>query len=269
MKAAEDFLNVILHAFIVAAGDAIQEASNHSRVQDLAKAVVDSFVNLNLFTGSSQAPAAAATDGVQTYAKDVVTLGIIWWGFRDAIREGDGERVIAYWRFLLVLFKVGGRRNYSCEAAKMLLGHDYFLSPRQSAQLQWCRFVNIHGREGCNIPMDLHLEHLNKRLKGALAGLQSNVTSTAINRIGQSLGVVCHVCDTLEQEVQLQTTSGYHPLPSFSKDLELVLKCLKEEQVFKHKANRHYKTITFKQGLLQEVDMSRVIDWLRALYRRM
>ena len=106
---------------------------------------------------------------------------MIWWGFHDAIREGDGERVITYWRFLLVLFKVGGRPNYSCEAAKMLMGHAHFSSPRQSAQLQWSRFVNTHGCDDCNIPMDLHLEHLNKRLKGALAVLQSNVTPTAIN----------------------------------------------------------------------------------------
>lgn len=265
MKAAEDFLTVVVHAFTVAAGEAIQAISNRRCVQDLARAVVDSFVSLDLFTGHSQT--TAATDGVQAYAKEVLTLGMIWWGFHDAIREGDGERVITYWRFLLVLFKAGGRRNYSCEAAKMLMGHAYFLSPRQAAQLQWSRFINTHGREGCNVPMDLHLEHLNKRLKTALAGLHSNVTPTAIKRIGRSLGVVSHICDALEQEVQSQTTSGYHPPPSFSKDFGLVLKCLQEAQVFMHKANRHYNIFTFRQGILQEVDLSKVIDWLRALYR--
>lgn len=64
---------------------------------------------------------------------------------------------------------------YSLEAAKLLLG-TLTLSPQQSAQLQWSRFVNTHGREGCNIPMDLHLEHLNRLFKTVLAGLHSNIT---------------------------------------------------------------------------------------------
>lgn len=58
-------------------------------VHNLAKAIVDSFVRLELYEGTSQAP--ASTDGVQAYAKEVLTLGLIWWGFHDAIKEGDGK----------------------------------------------------------------------------------------------------------------------------------------------------------------------------------
>ena len=53
MKAAEDFLSVIVHAFVVAAGEVIQKLSSRSRAQELAKAVVDCFVSLDLFTGPS------------------------------------------------------------------------------------------------------------------------------------------------------------------------------------------------------------------------
>ena len=53
VKVAEDFLSVIVHAFVVAAGEVIQKLSSRSRVQELAKAVVDCFVSLDLFTGPS------------------------------------------------------------------------------------------------------------------------------------------------------------------------------------------------------------------------
>lgn len=144
MKAAEDFLSVFLHAFITTAGKVIQDSSTMENVKEVAKAVVDTFVTLKWCTDHSQLPTAASPDGVQAYAKEVLTLGLVWWGFHDAIREGDGGRVITYWKLLLLHFKVDGHHNYSCEGAKLLL-RTITLSPQQSVQLQWSRFVNTHG----------------------------------------------------------------------------------------------------------------------------
>lgn len=38
----------------------------------------------------------------------------------------------------------------------MLYQYRYTLSPRQSHQLKWSRFVNTHGQIGKNIECDLH-----------------------------------------------------------------------------------------------------------------
>ena len=43
-------------------------------------------------------------DGVFLYACDFLTIGMIWMGFHEAIREGDGERVMVYWKFFLPCF---------------------------------------------------------------------------------------------------------------------------------------------------------------------
>ena len=269
VKCAEDFLSIVLDAYIVAAGETIMATCQVAKVEDLAKAVVDSFISLDLFTGPSQLPSTDTTDGVQAYAKEVLTLGLVWLAFHDAVKEGDGERVILYWKFLLLLFKADGRHNYSREAVNLLVSHQYLLSPRQSAELQWSRFVNTQGRQGCNVPVDLHMEHLNRRLKFALKDLHSNVTPKAINRIGRSLGVVSHICDTLEQTLHLTASSDSHTPPSTLKDFQLVLKCLQEEEVFQHKASRQYGAFTFKQGLFQEMNMDHVVEWLRNLYAKL
>jgi len=81
----------------------------------------------------------------------VLTLGLLWSGFNDAIKEGDGDKMITYWRFLLLVFKSGGCKNYSGEAVN-LFSRLHILSPRLVAQLKWGRFtINTKGRAGCNI----------------------------------------------------------------------------------------------------------------------
>ena len=56
-----------------------------------------------------------------------------------------------------------------------MLAQSAVLSPRQSAELKSPRTANTHGRAKNNIPADLHMEHLNHRLKGMMRGLKSNI----------------------------------------------------------------------------------------------
>ena len=37
---------------------------------------------------------------------EVLTLGLLWLGFNDAIKEGDGEKVFVYWKFLLLVLSM-------------------------------------------------------------------------------------------------------------------------------------------------------------------
>ena len=67
--------------------------------------------------GRSSGVSAAQADGIQAYSKEVITLGLIWLGYYDAVKEGDGDRVLQYWKFLLLLFKISNHRNY--EAARV------------------------------------------------------------------------------------------------------------------------------------------------------
>ena len=53
----------------------------------------------------------------------------------------------------------------------MLCQYKFKLTPRQSAELLYNHFVNVHGLPGMNIPVDLHQEHLNRVCKDAVFGL--------------------------------------------------------------------------------------------------
>lgn len=134
--------------------------------------------------------ATESHDGVLQYAQETLTLGLLLMEFNDAIREGDGERIMRCWKFFLPIFKSAKRKNYSLEAFTLLSQYHYLFSPRMAAQLAWSRTINTHGRPGKNISCDLHLEHLNREVKNAFGGLSSNITDQSVSRIGKSIGVL-------------------------------------------------------------------------------
>lgn len=74
-------------------------------------------------------------DMVHLYACETLTLGLLWLGFYDAIKEGGGERILRYWRFLMIIFKSTNHPNYAKEAVNLLMQYTYLFSERQKAQL--------------------------------------------------------------------------------------------------------------------------------------
>ena len=55
------------------------------------------------------------------------------------------------------------------------------------------------GLIGCNIPCNLHMEHLN-RLKTILRALGTNITPATVVKAGQALATVHKVCQVFEAE---------------------------------------------------------------------
>ena len=250
VKAAEDFLLLLIHAHVLAAARLLYSLSGTTSASDLAKSVVATYIRLPQLDATTT---SAIPDGVHAYALDLLSLGLLWLGLYDSIKEGDGDRLILHWKLLLVVFKGANRPNYGKEAVK-LLQHKHIFSERKRMQLTWSRFVNTHGTIGHNVPCDLHMEHLNRRIKAVLRNLGSNITPVSITRAGKSLETVHHVCETFEQETSGKTITDYHPYREFGKDLNKVLKTLEEVEVFVPQGNRWHPTFPqLKHALLEKM----------------
>ena len=65
-------------------------------------------------------------------ANKYLGVGCFYREFADAVKEGDGGRVLRCWRYFLPLFKSSARKNYSIEVLKMLYQYEYELTPRQA-----------------------------------------------------------------------------------------------------------------------------------------
>jgi L1 cell adhesion molecule like protein len=72
---------------------------------------------------------------------------------------------------LFLFFRATGHTNYTLESFNLLCHYYYLLPPRYAEQLIWSRFVNTHGSSGRNVSADLHMEHLNRVCKDAVAHL--------------------------------------------------------------------------------------------------
>ena len=104
-------------------------------------------------------------DHIQEYSKSLCYHGLMILLHRDAIREGDGPRMINYWKHNLLQYLDLNHQKYLIYTVRLLTAMNGGVSERLREQIVWNRTVN-HGGPGNNISMDLMIEFLNKAFKG-------------------------------------------------------------------------------------------------------
>ena len=222
---------------------------------DISKDIVDKYIDMTFHKTPKD-----STDKVSLYARRLLSLGCFYLEYSDAIREGDGDRVLRCWRYLLPMFVSSGRKNYAIESLNLLLQHDFILPPRQAAEPIWSRFVNTKGQQGTNIPNDLHMEHLNRLVKTAIGGLGVNKTESAITRVGKVLRVLSPLLDNFDFVNGVAKESGRHGKPSEEKGIEIVLNDL--SSVFKVFDKRKHNFFPNPRHPLHEKPVEDLKEWI-------
>ena len=291
VNASEDFFTAILDGHILSAAmevfkmDSLDgepcvdffpqdvfELDTEQKKDILATAVrkiVDKFVNMCIVHDKDEK--RKEVDGVYEYACEMLTLGLLWLEFTDCIREGDGDRILRCWRYMMVLFKATNHKNYAIEAFTLLTHEKFLQSPRVAQQLKWSRTINTHGKPGKNIPCDLHMEHLNREAKNALMGLGSNITDKAVKRIGRCLGVTVEILDNFDKVNDVPRQSGRHSKRSTKTDVEKIVKQLSEtSQVFKEQKGRsHFNFKSFHNNLVRKIPPNDLKQWMSQQYQKL
>ena len=80
------------------------------------------------------------------------------------------------------------------------------------------------GCHGGNIPCDLHMEHLNRRLKTAISIMGTNVRPASIQKAGRAIASVQWICQMYKQQTASQKHSGFNSIPDFGKDFIQILR---------------------------------------------
>ena len=203
------------------------------------------------------------SDSVKGYAKQVVSLGLLYMEYSDGIREGDGDRIIRCWRYMLLIFRATNKRKYSIQAATLLLQYHFVFTERMKEQLVWSRTINTHGRLGKNIPMDLHNEHLNRIVKDGMKALSSNVNEAqAIERIGKSLRLLVDFLNNFDTCADIPVLHGHHSSKILQKDLHLVLEELQKADVLNDKRRKHSQFPNCKESIFCKINQSDLEVWL-------
>ena len=222
--------------------------------------IVDQFVDVSYPTPSTEKD----DDHVRAYAKEVLSLGLLYMEFVDGIREGDGNRILRCWRYFLPLFKCSGRTNYSIEAFNMLFEYEYAMSERMKQQLKWERTVNVSGKPGKNVSMDLHMEHINKQCKQSMGTLGSNISDRSVSRIGKSIGQVMEVSQQFDRTNGVHEDSGRHPRRTVEADMKkLVTQLHAESKVFHyHPKRKHAHFKRMQANMTRKLPLSNLKSWM-------
>ena len=117
--------------------------------QTLAKfceVVVDSitnnFVRVSILTTDEPAPHSETScssneDFIYAYTTDYLTMALLWHGFHDCIKMGDGNAILSHWKFMTTILRQTGHCSYAKEVFLMLAQSDliWFTLIRRSTEM--------------------------------------------------------------------------------------------------------------------------------------
>ena len=214
-------------------------------------------------------PEVAVSDSVYTYATAVLTDGLLLMEFRDAIHEGDGDRVHRCYKFLMPYFHCTGHSKYALECFRYLCSLTIETMPSSTelaAQLKWSRFINTRGKQGCNVPVDFHMEHLNKVLKRLVLGLGANCTVTTMVNISKCIGMLQEVTSTIDKQLQITPEQSHHARLQSNEDEQLILiEIAEKSHVFQYVPGRQHSAYpTLSSSILHSLDADKYISWIQS-----
>ena len=121
----------------------------------------------------------------------------------------------------------------------------------------------MHGLQGCNIPCDLHVEHLNHLCKEAICGLGANQTPNAITCVGKCIGKLSDFLDHYDNITLISTASGRHTVTPSRNDHDLILVELTSKACFKRIAKcTHASFANLDSSVLSKVKYPDLKQWI-------
>lgn len=70
----------------------------------ISKKIIEKFITFSFNTNSNN----AHKDEVHKYASYLLSIGCFYFAYKDAIQEGDGERVLECWHYFVPVFHNAG-----------------------------------------------------------------------------------------------------------------------------------------------------------------
>ncbi|KAI8515750.1 Protein unc-80 [Branchiostoma belcheri] len=204
-------------------------------------------------------------DHKYNYNCSVLREGLYEMVKKDAVNEGDGNRIFRNWKFDMIQYYQHKHTHYKDLAFRYIAQHKALLTPRLSASILHNKTINTHGVPGKNIPKDLYMEFLNKTAKEGLAKLGPNMTSKTVAREGRSLGVLQEVLDTFDKDLVGYRGIGKHTVPDDSEEINMLVEDMQSEDPFKVIPGRFHPTFpTCQQSRHHNIDAQKMTAWMIA-----
>lgn len=156
---------------------------------------------------SSDSPEDKSEDHLYNYHRGKLIFGLFMLDLNEAIREGDGQRLMNLYKIGQLFFNFHGCTKYFHTTLLLFVKLNAILPEGKAFQLIWNRFFKKHGWKGRNIPLYLCLEYLNNSLKACLKVLGANMKEKNAQRVALSLESLEHISDSLDNDCNWEVTA--------------------------------------------------------------
>lgn len=182
----------------------------------------------------------------------------------DAIKEGDGSRLVRCFK-LALLFEYKFKHTKYAFVLLLFFAKIYaLLSEKEAFKVVHNRFVNKTGKQGGNILLDLHTEHLNLDLKKLLNAMGGKITEASAQRCARSITVLNKVMDGVYQDCRKSRKGGFHRTKNANETVRSITDYLLQITAFQHTPGREdYPSFKRFKATILEIDYKDFCSWVQ------
>ncbi|XP_066933555.1 uncharacterized protein [Clytia hemisphaerica] len=197
-------------------------------------------------------------DPVFNYGCVSLSYGLLLKNLGDAIKEGDGERVVRCWKYFTYVFKSTGQahKNYALAGLRLIASIKGLLTPAKAHELIWNRFCNTAGGIGKCIPRDLRNEHLNKIAKEHIRSLgHSNISDDNVVKMSRTIGCM--------EDIVRSFAQTHKKNPHEKTQLAHCISEITQANMFNHVSGRELNGFPdFKRSIYSGLEPITLKNWL-------
>ena len=204
-------------------------------------------------------------DHIFNYHRAKLIFGLILTDFNDAVKEGDGQRLMRLYKIVLPIYKVNGCTKYSYTVLLLLVKVAALLPQSLAFRLVWNRFFNIMGKLGHNISLDHRMEMFIKLLKTFLKGLGSNITEESAQRVARCLNTLEAIMESLDKECHLNQKESNRAGKGQEEAVSQIVEDLINQSAFvKVPGRQGYPNFPkFSGNLIEKLDYRDFYSWIK------
>ena len=191
-------------------------------------------------TTSQPSSTISSDDFVLNHTKCALFLCLLHLNHADAIKLGDGKRIMNSNKHIYLIYKCHKCPKYAFGLLETLVQSSVLLTDRKAHELIWNRTVNYRGEVDSNFPNDLDIEHQNKLFKEQAHSYRGVFTEKAISRVSRSAITTEKILQNYDKVMKVFHPSGKHLSANTHDDTLSLIKQIHERKVYSSVPGRVY-----------------------------
>lgn len=188
-------------------------------------------------------------DHIYIHSRLLLTVGLVNMQVKNFIHYGNGVKLLQTYKLLTVWCKALGFHNY----ANGLLELQYqirALHPSIRHDIIWNRSINLQGKKDSNIPIDLAVEHENRRVKEQLSAYRGDYTDRHLARISKASTVKTSIEECFYKQLNMKRRSGRNKQTSTADSISILVQAINPIKPFTIQLGRQYNVANVSQTVL-------------------